>query len=185
MRMFTNLLRFMALAGVVATPALAQTDSRAGGDRGPAGAEGGAGEAGRTRTRSNTAMLWFREHDLLRALFRGLRPDSVRSSAVWAPAPASESARSTAGPDLLGGQLNFRASAQTSFRGDRKFDLELAAPKISSGRYFAEFYAVHHDYPRHATTTARGRIRRRPAAPISGSRTRPWTRPSVCVPAGT
>src|SRR5262245_11114098 len=44
---------------------------------------------------------------------------------------------------LLGGQFNLRAGAQTSFRGDRKFDLELAAPEISGGRYFMQLYAVH------------------------------------------
>jgi outer membrane protein assembly factor BamA len=51
-------------------------------------------------------------------------------------------------PELLHGNLSFWASAQTSFRGDRKFDLELNAPKLSSGRYFAQFYAVRHDYKR-------------------------------------
>ena len=49
--------------------------------------------------------------------------------------------------DLLNGQLTFRTSAVVSVRGSRKFDLELAAPKLSGGRYFADFYAVHHNYP--------------------------------------
>jgi outer membrane protein assembly factor BamA len=48
---------------------------------------------------------------------------------------------------LLGGELDFHASAQASFRGAQKFDLGLTAPKISGGRFFADFYAVHHDYP--------------------------------------
>jgi outer membrane protein assembly factor BamA len=48
---------------------------------------------------------------------------------------------------LLDGRLNFRASAQASFRVGQRFDLDLAAPKISNGRFFADFYAVHHNYP--------------------------------------
>src|SRR5262249_18318301 len=49
--------------------------------------------------------------------------------------------------DLMNGQLTFRVSAQSSFRGYRKFDFDLGAPKLASGRFFTEFYAVHHDYP--------------------------------------
>jgi hypothetical protein len=49
--------------------------------------------------------------------------------------------------DLLNGRLTFRASAVASFRGSHKFEIELAAPKLSGGRYFAEFYSVHHNYP--------------------------------------
>lgn len=46
------------------------------------------------------------------------------------------------------GQLTFRATAQTSFRGDRRFKMNIAEPKISSGRYFAELNAVHRAYSR-------------------------------------
>jgi len=49
--------------------------------------------------------------------------------------------------DLLNGQLTFNASAVASFRGSHKIDAELAAPKLGGGRYFAEFYSVHHNYP--------------------------------------
>src|SRR4030095_8950138 len=42
----------------------------------------------------------------------------------------------------------FRASAQTSFRGDRRFELDLAAPKLAMGKTFVELYAVHHNYQR-------------------------------------
>jgi outer membrane protein assembly factor BamA len=49
--------------------------------------------------------------------------------------------------DLLNGRLSFSASAQASFRGYRKFAIELAAPKISGGPFFAQFNAVHHNYP--------------------------------------
>src|SRR4051794_34734152 len=49
--------------------------------------------------------------------------------------------------DLLNGQLTFNASAVASFRGSYKIDAELAAPKLGGGRYFAELYSVHHNYP--------------------------------------
>jgi hypothetical protein len=48
---------------------------------------------------------------------------------------------------LLSGELNFRASAHGSFRGSQKFELGLTAPRLSGERFFAELYAVHHDYP--------------------------------------
>jgi outer membrane protein assembly factor BamA len=50
--------------------------------------------------------------------------------------------------DLLDGQITFRASGLASFQSANKFDLQVAAPKLSGGRYFAEFYSVRHEYPR-------------------------------------
>lgn len=50
--------------------------------------------------------------------------------------------------DLLNGRLSLNAGAQASFRGDRKFDIGLSAPNLAGGRYFVDFYAVHHDFPR-------------------------------------
>ena len=93
------------------------------------------------------AFLTVREHDWVQRITAGVdgfgakarRPgagDRLRNRPAY---------RRT---DLLDGQLTFRASAIASLRGSRKFDLELAAPKLSGGRYFAEFYAVHHNYPR-------------------------------------
>ena len=43
--------------------------------------------------------------------------------------------------------LTVRGSGVVSTRGSRKFDFELAAPKLGHSRYFAEIYAVHHNYP--------------------------------------
>ena len=49
---------------------------------------------------------------------------------------------------IWNGQLTLKAGARASFRGARKFDLELAAPKLANGRFFTEFDAVRHEYPR-------------------------------------
>src|SRR4051794_18095960 len=49
---------------------------------------------------------------------------------------------------LMGGSMSFAASATSSLKGDRKFDLELAAPKVAGGKAFAGIYAVRHDYSR-------------------------------------
>lgn len=50
--------------------------------------------------------------------------------------------------DLLGGRVTASASATTSFRGDRKIDLDLEAPGLANGKAFATIYAVRHDYSR-------------------------------------
>jgi len=50
-------------------------------------------------------------------------------------------------PDLLDGQLNFRAVAQASFRGYQKYEMELSAPKLLDGRMFIGGLAGHTDYP--------------------------------------
>lgn len=49
--------------------------------------------------------------------------------------------------DLGGGELLFRASAQSSFKGYRKFELEFGAPSFAGNKLFAEFLSVHHNYP--------------------------------------
>jgi hypothetical protein len=144
--MFIDLLRFMALAGVVATPALAQTDSRA--------AEIAAQQEEKAvqakpdeRNKVEKAMLWFREEDPFERFstgWAGFRPKIGGLGPGTGFGIGPEYIRN----GLLGGFVNFRTAAQTSFRGDRKFDLQLSAPRLDRGRYFAEFYAVHHDYPR-------------------------------------
>jgi outer membrane protein assembly factor BamA len=93
------------------------------------------------------AMLEFRERNLLQRFSNGIAGFRLKLGGMGAGTGFG------IGPEyhhggLLGGPLAVRASAQTSLRGDRRFDLELSAPQLSSGRYFAEFYAVHHDYPR-------------------------------------
>ncbi len=41
----------------------------------------------------------------------------------------------------------FRTGGQISTRAYRKYDLLLGLPRLANGVAFAEFYAVHHDYP--------------------------------------
>jgi outer membrane protein assembly factor BamA len=94
-----------------------------------------------------SGLLWFRGNNVLERLTggaSGLRPKLGGMGAGTGFGIGPEYERT----DLLGGQLTFRASAQSSFQGDRRMDLHLSAPKLSANRYFAEFYAIHHDYPR-------------------------------------
>jgi outer membrane protein assembly factor BamA len=50
--------------------------------------------------------------------------------------------------NLLNGRLSLTTSASSSFRGDRKLDLELTAPKLAGGKVFTTLYTVRHDYGR-------------------------------------
>jgi outer membrane protein assembly factor BamA len=50
--------------------------------------------------------------------------------------------------DLMGGRLSFATSASSSFRGDRRLDAELSAPKLAGGKVFTTLYAVRHEYSR-------------------------------------
>src|SRR5262245_51217846 len=86
------------------------------------------------------SMIWFRDHALLERVSEGaggLRPKlgGLGAGTGFGIGPEYHRTR------LLDGNLDFRASAQTSFRGDHRFEFDVAAPKISNGRYFAEFYA--------------------------------------------
>jgi len=49
--------------------------------------------------------------------------------------------------DLASGRLTFRAAAQTSVRGYRRFEMETQAPRLAAGGVFATVRAVHHNYP--------------------------------------
>ena len=136
----------MALAGVVLTPVLAQTDSRAA-EIASQQEEKAAQARPDERNKVERAMLWFREQDPLQRFstgFAGFRPKIGGLGPGTGFGIGPEYSRT----GLLDGLVNFRTAAQVSFRGDRKFDLQLSAPRIGKGRYFAEFYAVHHDYPR-------------------------------------
>jgi hypothetical protein len=42
--------------------------------------------------------------------------------------------------DLMNGRLSLTTSASSSFRGDRKLDLELTAPKLAGGRVFTTLF---------------------------------------------
>ena len=50
--------------------------------------------------------------------------------------------------DLAKGELEFRASAQASFTGAQKIDLEFGAPRLGGGRFDWRVQAVRHNYPR-------------------------------------
>lgn len=136
----------MALAGVMAAQAQTQPDSRLAAiatEQEQKAAEVMPDEPNKIER----GMLWFRERDPLGQFFggvRGFRPRLGGLGAGTGFALGLEYFR----PDLLGGQVTLRTGAQSTLRGDRKFDFELAAPQLSGGRYFAEFYAVHHDYSR-------------------------------------
>jgi outer membrane protein assembly factor BamA len=89
-------------------------------------------------------LNWFKEHDPLEVLASGIggfRPRIGSLGAGSGFAVGLEFYR-------VGLGVSFRTGARTTFFGDRKLDLEFAAPRISGGRYFAQFYAVHHDYSR-------------------------------------
>jgi len=93
------------------------------------------------------SMLWFREQDPLRRFSSGIagfRPKLGGLGAGTGFAVGLEYLRT----DLTAARLTFRTAAQTTFRGDRKLDLQLSAPRLGSDRLFAEFYAVRHDYQR-------------------------------------
>lgn len=93
------------------------------------------------------AMLWFREENPLGRFSSGIagfRPKLGSLGAGAGFAVGLEYLRT----DLTPAHLTFRTAAQTTFRGDRKLDLQLTAPGLASGLFFADFYAVHHDYQR-------------------------------------
>jgi outer membrane protein assembly factor BamA len=146
MPLYWKSLQITLVAGVLAGQALSQTDSRLADIE-----EQQKQKATRTKAdepgKIERSMLWFRNHALLErasAGVGGFRPKlgGLGAGTGFGLGPEYRGTR------LLGGELDFRASAQTSFRGDRRFDLDLAAPRIWGSRYFAEFYTVHHDYPR-------------------------------------
>lgn len=91
-------------------------------------------------------LLRFQEERLLDRIFDGVSGFHAKLGGL---APGSGFA---IGPeyrrtDIAGGLLTVRASASSSFRAYRKLDFELSAPRLDGGRFFAELYAVRHDYP--------------------------------------
>src|SRR6185436_7677872 len=131
MRFIFRLVPILAIAG---TPALAQSDSRV--------AEIAAQQEQKAtqvtvdrQNRVERAMLWFQSENSLQRFLAGaggFRPKigGMGPGTGFGIGPAY-------GTDLLGGYLRLNASAQASFRGDRRFDIDLAAPKLGGGRYFA------------------------------------------------
>ena len=92
------------------------------------------------------ALVRFKEEQILDRFSNGVGGFRVKLGGL---APGSGFA---AGPEfhrsgLAGGLLSVRAAAQASSRGYRKFDFEAGLPHLAGGRFFGEFYAVHHNYP--------------------------------------
>jgi outer membrane protein assembly factor BamA len=137
--------RIVAIAAV-AIPVFAQSDSRLaeiGSQQEQKAAHLERDEPGRLER----GLLALKEHDLINRFSAGVGGFRAKLGGMGAGTGFGIGPEYSRG-DLLCGQLNFRAGAQTSFRGDRRFDMQLSAPKAGGGRYFAEVYAVHHDYPR-------------------------------------
>ena len=89
-------------------------------------------------------LNWFRDKGILETFQEGINGWRVKLGGM---APGSGFA---AGPEfhnanLWGGRTSFRASAQQSTRGYRKFDFELALPKVGD-RFFAQLNGVDHNY---------------------------------------
>jgi outer membrane protein assembly factor BamA len=91
-------------------------------------------------------LLRFQEERMLDRIFDGVAGFHAKLGGL---APGSGFAFGPAyrRTGVAGGMLTVGASASSSFRGYRKFDFDVAAPKLDSGRFFAEFYGVHHNYP--------------------------------------
>jgi hypothetical protein len=100
-----------------------------------------------TPNRIERGLNWYRDQDPLGRFtggVHGFRPKLGSLGAGTGFAVGLEYLRT----DLTPAHLTFRSAAQTTFQGDRKLDLQVAAPRLGSGRYFAEFYTVHHNYSR-------------------------------------
>ncbi len=144
MKSLTALSRFTLIACLAAVALFAQADSRQAeiaAQQDQKAAQVQPAHPGRIER----AMIQFREKDLLGRFsngFGGFHP-SLGGLATGNGFGLGTEYRS----GLAGGLLTFRSGAHASFRGARKFDMELAAPKISRGRFFAQFDAVRHDYP--------------------------------------
>jgi outer membrane protein assembly factor BamA len=137
-------LQIMMLVGVLGSTARSQTDSRIADIAAQQDQKAALAKADEPN-KIERSMLWFRDQALLQQFSDGRAGLRAKIGGLGAGTGFG------LGPEfrktgLLGGELDFRASAQTSFRGDRRFELDLLAPKISGTHYFAEFYAVHHNY---------------------------------------
>jgi hypothetical protein len=146
MRIFPKAVQFIVFAGTLAAQTAAETDSRL--------AEIAAQQEEKAAQvqpdkpgKVERAMLEVRERDFLRRFSNGIGGIHLKLGGLGAGTGFG------IGPEyrrtgLAAGQLDIRMSAQSSFRGDRRFEFGLAAPNLRRGRYFADLYAVHHDYPR-------------------------------------
>src|ERR1700754_3729868 len=119
MRRFSNIVLLIATAAFLATTAQSQTTSRLeeiASEQEQKAAQLKPEQQGKLER----AMLEFRERNLLQRFSHGLAGFHLKLGGMGAGTGFG------IGPEyrrtgLLGGPLNLRASAQTSFRGDRKF----------------------------------------------------------------
>ncbi|MEO8593542.1 MAG: BamA/TamA family outer membrane protein [Candidatus Solibacter sp.] len=141
-----SLPKYVFLAVSATIPLLAQADSRLA-EIAARQDEKAANVQPDTPNKVERGMNWFRDEDPLRKFSAGLagfRPKLGGLGAGTGFALGLEYLRS----DLTPAHLTFRTAAQSTLRGDRKFDLQISAPRLGSDRLFADFYAVRHDYQR-------------------------------------
>jgi hypothetical protein len=93
------------------------------------------------------AMLEFRERSLLQRFSAGIGGLHLKLGGLGPGTGFGVGPEYRRG-GLMGGQLDVRGAAQSSFNGDRRFELELSAPRLAAGRRFAKLYAVRHNYSR-------------------------------------
>ena len=143
---FPNIVRLIATAGILAATAQSQSPSRL--DEIAAEQEKKAAQLKPEQAgKVERALVEFRDRNLMQRFSDGVHGFRPKLGGMG-PGTGFGLGIDYHRTGLLGGPVNIRAGAQTSFRSDRKFDLELTAPKLSGGKYFAELYAVHHNYSR-------------------------------------
>jgi len=136
----------LAIAAALAGQLVAQSDSRLA-EIAARQEEKAANSQPDKPNKVEKGMIWFREEEPLRKFSSGaagFHPKLGGLGAGTGFAVGLEYLRT----DLTAAHLTFRTAAQTTFRGDRKLDLQLSAPRVGSDKFFAEFYAVRHDYQR-------------------------------------
>jgi hypothetical protein len=94
--------------------------------------------------RIERGLLWLREKEMVERFLNGASGVHPKFGGL-----APEGGAGLGGEYRWANrQFTFHTSAVASFGGSRKFDLELAAPKLANSRLFAELYAAHNDYSR-------------------------------------
>jgi outer membrane protein assembly factor BamA len=99
------------------------------------------------RPKVERALLHVKEHDWVRRFTQGADGFVPKFGGMASGTGFGLGARYKRS-DILGGRLMFSTSATSSFRGDRRLDAELSAPKLAGGKVFTTLYAVRHEYSR-------------------------------------
>lgn len=99
------------------------------------------------RPKVERALLHVKEHDWVQRYTSGLDGFAPKFGGMAAGTGFALGMRYKRS-DILGGRLAFSTSASSSFRGDRRLDAELSAPKLANGKVFTTLYAVRHEYSR-------------------------------------